>query len=105
MKVRTGFVSNSSSSSFCIYGVSIPESDLPKYLHPSDKDAYDYFDGTPLSYHCPLGYTSYIGRSWSSIKDNQTGAEFKKETEELVKKHLLSPEDLKFGTLSEAWMD
>jgi len=39
MKIRNGFVSNSSSSSFCIMGVAISESELlPLYLKAMGKD-------------------------------------------------------------------
>jgi len=34
MKIRTGFVSNSSSTSFCIYGIGIKENELINLLKP-----------------------------------------------------------------------
>ena len=48
----------------------------------------------------------YIGRSWDGVKDNQTGKEFKKEVEEIVKEALGSKiKNMKFGTHKEAWRD
>jgi len=43
MKIRAGFVSNSSSSSFCIVGFKIKEEDLEKYQHLSQE--YDHENG------------------------------------------------------------
>jgi hypothetical protein len=41
MKTRTGFVSNSSSSSFIILGVKITSEEAETKLRPSDYDAFD----------------------------------------------------------------
>jgi hypothetical protein len=41
MKTRTGFVSNSSSSSFILLGVKITSEEAEKKLQPSDYDAFD----------------------------------------------------------------
>ena len=93
MKVRAGFVSNSSSSSFCIYGTSmeldeliekikesnlIPEEELERM--EEDDEWYDL--GELLEEK--LGLSTYqsedyfwIGREWSGIDDDETGRQFK----------------------------
>lgn len=68
-------MSNSSSTSFCIYGTTLKyRKELAEevvnagleYFHPDDSDIV------------------FIGRSWSSIQDEETGAGFKKSVEEMV---------------------
>ena len=41
MKIRSGFVSNSSSSSFILYGIRIPNEEVPKSLKYGKIDAVD----------------------------------------------------------------
>ena len=43
MKIRNGFVSNSSSSSFLIYGTELEESDIDKFLEKLGKEKIDKF--------------------------------------------------------------
>lgn len=95
MKVRAGFVSNSSSSSFCIYGTSmdfseviekikesnlIPEDELEQLLE--DDEWYEI--GEVLSEKMDLEVLPdyeqeylWIGRSWSNLNDDETGRQFK----------------------------
>ena len=93
MKVRNGFVSNSSSSSFCIYGAymdfdemieKIKESNLipEEELERLEEDDEWYELGELLEEK--LGLSTYhsedcfwIGREWSSIDDEETGRQFK----------------------------
>lgn len=94
MKIRNGFVSNSSSSSFLIYGCEITTehinqitSILNKKIDGSYDDYfYDYIYGDLCEliknkdihiYSCCDGENIYIGRSWDQIDDNETGKQFK----------------------------
>jgi hypothetical protein len=107
MKIRSGFVSNSSSSSFCIYGTFIGrgELDLAAIKAHKDKpdeeeleedeeeydddDDYEFWENRAselgLEQHSFDGCDGhYLGISWSSIGDNETGKEFKERVEKLV---------------------
>lgn len=92
MKVRNGFVSNSSSSSFCIYGAYMDIDELVEKLKNSnlltedeleemEEDGYDgldeVFSDKDLEFYISEDCT-WIGKSWDSIEDDQTGGEFKK---------------------------
>jgi len=92
MKIRNGFVSNSSSSSFVIYGVCLDtysdevKSLMEKHLTEDEIDLVkdgdemlsEFLDTSGLyikeDYECEC---IYIGREWSRIGDDETGKEFK----------------------------
>ncbi len=109
MKIRCGFVSNSSSSSFLIYGVRIErvqalkvlgkteeeaeEISLPEYLETlSYMTCYDPYDGGSL----------FIGVSWDKVKDDETGKQFKDRIEENLRNKLTGI-DLEFDTFKMSW--
>ena len=97
MKFRTGFVSNSSSSSFCIYGCYLSSEEFEektkkylKELHSLNEDEIKQhisnylFNDNPIKgtngseiFSQDVDYSMYVGKSWSSIEDNITGKEFK----------------------------
>lgn len=85
MKIRSGFVSNSSSSSFCIYGVVLKSTEIPE--NKKNKWAEPII-GELEFHHCYEDDIYYIGRPWCDIKDNETGAEFRKSVEDTLEKEL-----------------
>lgn len=119
MKKRIGFVSNSSSSSFLIYGVYTSKEDILTYKELLEKSLVpslrEYYQEDPSEYLRHLGlYCSkgpyddnnsyYIGCSWDEIKDDETGSQFKKRVEEFIKK-VVKNQNIECGTCSEAWMN
>jgi len=92
MKIRHGFVSNSSSSSFLIYGVMIEE---------CTEEMEEWCDKNHYTYARPYDEEVYIGKSWDSIGDDETGKQFKEKVEVALRK--LGLDD--FGTHEEAWRD
>lgn len=107
MKTRLGFVSNSSSCSFLIYGLYLDDKYVPnglqtwKYVNELEKKVV----GKRIQ--VVSGYDStYLGLSWDGIKDNETGAQFK-ETIRREAREILGTDipDSEFGTKEEAWRD
>jgi len=90
MKIRMGFVSNSSSCSFLIYGAMIEEctDEMETWCYDND-----YTCSSPYDDEC------YVGKSWDSIGDDETGKQFKEKVEVALRK--LGLDD--FGTHEEAW--
>ena len=89
MKLRHGFVSNSSSSSFCIYGM------MTKMFQGKEPEEVEreieqtLRKGSVLTYYVDYedsGFV-YIGFNPRDIKDNQTGAEFKAMVREEISKY------------------
>lgn len=110
-KIRSGFVSNSSSTSFMIYGVSMDMSELQSLLNggPSnetfddDESGYELvekLDGKDgLTAYTSEGEYAYIGVSWDSVGDNETGKQFKERVQGIIAKNI-GP-NLKCSTISE----
>lgn len=110
MKVRSGFVSNSSSSSFLIYGAWVDVSKVKDMLKSKlseedlkelEEDPYmlgEFADSLPMYYH--FDYESdacAFGRSFSSIKDDETGKGFKDSVKEKLRE--MFGEDVKCDTI------
>jgi len=123
MKVRIGFVSNSSTSSFLIYGTTIGSNDIEKAYNkffPSktpeeDEDRYtderldeilqkEEFKKYRLeTWHPDYDDENYIGACWSSVGDDETGKQFKERVEKQLKS--IFGDDISCGTLSAAWRE
>jgi hypothetical protein len=92
MKLRFGFVSNSSSTSFSIYGVFLDDMDeVRKFLNAKEEDdTYELIDALAekngLEYHCdPNDEGYYVGIPFTQIGDNETGREFKEKVAKKLK--------------------
>lgn len=139
MKIRTGFVSNSSSSSFCIYGIcedpvelgkrlwkkakSDPKAKeelrkiikdlagssvnndegLQEWIESGDFDLYQVVEAIGLegSDGGSDGASLYVGWGWQTIKDDETGKQFKDKVEALIERYF--GKGLKYGTYMEGW--
>jgi hypothetical protein len=51
----------------------------------------------------PDSESCYVGRSWDTIKDDETGAEFKKSVEAKIAE--IVGKEVKCSTMEEAWRD
>jgi hypothetical protein len=104
MKVRNGFVSNSSSSSFCIFGTCIELDEMvekfkqTKFLTDEEFEEFEESDEwgevaelieekTNLVLY-QNDDTFWIGRRWQDIQDDETGGDFKKNVETELEKIL-----------------
>jgi hypothetical protein len=103
MKIRIGFVSNSSSSSFLIYGTRV-SSDMLEQVPDPNGESGDFLEcryeaiealikkAFPGDTRPRIGYYNdgdcgfYIGASWCSVKDDETGKQFKDVVQEEVSK-------------------
>ena len=96
MKIRTGFVSNSSTTSFTIWGMKAKWENLKDEVreHCEDEQHWsDYiethleFEGLEIHYDNRMWETEYyIGVSIENMSDNETYGDFKAHVEELLKK-------------------
>jgi len=105
MKIRNGFVSNSSSTSFCIYAAATSQAEFDK-LDTQEFSQKMKEMGLGNWYSNPDSYDNevFIGRSWNKIKDDETGKQFKESIQKSVKE-LLGKNDLKFFSHEDSWYD
>lgn len=110
MKIRQGFVSNSSTTSFCIYGALIaPPRDEAREeteeYYDAHEDMYEKCEKLGLECHStPWDSDCYIGLEWYNLRDDETGAQFKARVEALLFTNFgIKPEAC--STHEEAWRD
>ena len=107
MKIRNGFVSNSSTTSFCLYGIYIEEEELAKRLQieigTDDIDFHGELEDDIIEvFSEPYDSGYYVGVALSKIKDDETGAQFK----ERIRKALdqkMDITELEFDIMQDAW--
>lgn len=95
MKIRKGFVSNSSSTSFCIYGSCIDFKDIAKAASDEDLDILQYGISknisdklTSTNLRCYNDYDNsclYLGLNWQDMLEDETLKEFKNRVKEMLK--------------------
>jgi len=125
MKIRNGFVSNSSSSSFLIFGKCFEGvSDFIKngvVLEKLDDDFDEdelYETGLYETMEQIIGWedgiefhineydedTIWVGNSWKNVGDNETGLEFKQKVVDKINEKLGTSYEIKdLSTYEEAW--
>lgn len=104
MKIRSGFVSNSSSCSFCIYGVYLKPDEIQEYFG-CDIDKFEQFK---LNYTYGPDYFDglFIGWNVTDCKDEQVFGDYKKEIEDKInEKAIKKIPDNMFNFFEESWYD
>lgn len=95
MKIRNGFISNSSSSSFVCWGIRLDYDELIEKLKINQNEDDDFYDNidekleeTNLSWISNDNGVAWIGLSPLSIRDDETGLQFKNRAKEQLSKLL-----------------
>lgn len=98
MKIRTGFVSNSSSTSFMIFGT-IMSKDAVK-----DMNLWEMFKGTNIEwYQPPYDDFYFIGAGFESMGGDETRNQFQARVEAQLKAVL--GDSIECSVISESWYD
>ncbi len=120
MKTRTGFVSNSSTTSFTIYGISLDLYGIDRDKNREIRDKIeaglcDFNKSNPegrfrriTTAHGEEGYVFYFGYDWDDLPDDMTPAQFKAEAKadiEALLKELNIDLPIGLGKYSESWYD
>lgn len=104
MKIRNGFVSNSSSSSFLIYGAlfeDINEDTVENIEETVEKsNSFLEVERVPEEFD-----RIFVGLSWDKVRDDETGLEFKNKIENELNRLFPNEPNMKISTWHEAWRD
>lgn len=99
MKIRQGFVSNSSTTSFCIFGAYLTKDELSekaKELAFEGQDEYDFEEEFAtrmgLEIHHDANGDPCFGRSWTSIGLDETGRQFRESVDSKIKEYFANAE-------------
>ena len=110
MKIRNGFVSNSSSSSFLIYGVCDPGYPGQSAQSVDNDDSVDSDDileklkaiDPRFDYHNVYD-TEFYGVSWADMKEDETKRQFMESVQAVL--NTVFERDVECCTHEEAWRD
>ena len=104
MKIRNGFVSNSSSSSFCIYGIPlwVSNDEFDELYHKIEEDEVASSNQVRVFFTECGNYA--IGRSYQTIRDNETGGEFRTKTKKIIE-DFMGVTDINCQDIQEEWID
>jgi len=98
MKIRQGFVSNSSSSSFVLVGCQMSDEALAKALNVDTDDLYDIMNGGDLFWDAEdgiVGYTIASGDDSYFSGDTMTIPELMEKAKEISEKLSVPLEEIK----------
>jgi hypothetical protein len=101
MKIRNGFVSNSSSTSFCLYGVEFDE-DFDEDLLEQPEDRKNRLS----VFSAPYDNITFMGLPLTECRDDETMGDFKKRVKDLIKRSYKKEiPDREFCVFEESWYD
>lgn len=114
MKIRQGFVSNSSTSSFVGFGAFCDDGVLEKAIEEltetkHDPEDWDFVYNRCEEYglHCchPYDYGQIVGLKFDQMKDDETKAQFFERTFDLITRAFGEKIASQVGEIEEAWRD
>ena len=118
MKIRIGFVSNSSTTSFCIYGLCLDDytqlqkacdlNNIKCNVEDDDFESYEVCEEIATKNGLefisgPQGEGMFFGKRLSDMKDEETFGQFKKAIEEKLSR--IFGEKMDCSVMEEAWHD